>query len=46
MQGVYGGLICILIYGTLQGADDEEFAILTENDLFILTETSQNILVE
>jgi hypothetical protein len=43
MQGAYGGLICILIYGAGFGAVEEEFALLTENDIFILTELSQEI---
>lgn len=44
MQGAYGGLVCILIYGIGQGGIEEEFALLTQNDLFILTDTSEEIL--
>ncbi len=43
MQGAYGGLVCILIYATGVGAIEEENALLTEDDLFILTESSQEI---
>ena len=44
MQGAYGGLICILIYGIGVGAVEEEFALLTQDDLFILTQNSDEIL--
>lgn len=46
MQGAYGGLICILMYGAAEAAVEEEYAILTEDSLFILTELSQEILTE
>jgi hypothetical protein len=46
MQGTYGGLICILMYAGLDAAVDEELALITENNIFILTESSQNILVQ
>jgi len=44
MQGAYGGLICILLYGTGEGAIEEEFGILTQNNIFILTQDS--IIIE
>ena len=44
MQGAYGGLICILMYGTGEGAIEQEFAIITQDNLFILTDLSQDIL--
>lgn len=44
MQGAYGGLICVLIYGTFQSADEQEFSLLTQNDLDILTNLSDEIL--
>ncbi len=44
MQGVYGGLICILIYGSGEGGSEEEFSLITQNDLFILTNLSDEIL--
>jgi len=43
MQGAYGGLICILIYASEFGSINEEFALLTEDSQFILTEISQEI---
>lgn len=46
MQGAYGGLICILMYAMGAGAVEEEHALLTENNLFILTESSLEIETE
>lgn len=46
MQGAYGGLICILVYGTAEAAIEEEYAILTEDNIFILTELSQELFTE
>ena len=43
MQGAYGGLICILIYAGLEGAIEQEFALITDNNVFILTDLSQEI---
>ena len=43
MQGAYGGLVCILIYAAGVGAVEQDYALLTENDLIILTESSQEI---
>lgn len=40
------GFITILTYGSGGGAIQEVFALLTENDINILTENSNNILVE
>jgi hypothetical protein len=44
MQGAYGGLICILMYGAGEAAIEEEFALITQDNLFILTDLSQDIL--
>ena len=41
-----GGFIPIIIYGTFQDSVEEQNAIITENGLNILTETSQDILTE
>lgn len=45
MQGAYGGLIVILLYG-IAGSGPEEFYLITQNNLDILTQTSNRILVE
>lgn len=45
MQGAYGGLIHIIFYGG-GGYPPEEFFLITQNNLDILTQTSQRILVE
>ena len=44
MQGAYGGLIVILLYASGEGAIEQEFAIITQNNDFILTQASQDIL--
>ncbi len=46
MQGAYGGLIVILMYAGLEGAVEEEFELITQDNLFIFTQTSQGILVQ
>lgn len=46
MQGAYGGLIIILMYGAGEGAVEQEFELLTQNNLDIFTQTSQGILVQ
>lgn len=46
MQGAYGGLVVIMIYGTAQAGPLDSDAILTENSLPILTETSDELLTE
>jgi hypothetical protein len=43
MPGVYGGLIVIIIYASQEGAAEEEFALITDNNLFILTDLSEEI---
>lgn len=43
MQWPYGGLICILMYGAGEAAVEEEFGLLTQNNLFILTQASEII---
>ncbi len=45
MQGAYGGLIMILVYGG-GGNFPEEFYLITQNNLDILTQTSNRILVQ
>jgi hypothetical protein len=45
MQGAYGGLIHIIFYGG-GGYPPEEFYLITQNNLDILTQTSQRIFVE
>ena len=44
MQGAYGGLIVIIMYAGAQAAAEEEFALITQNNLFILTQNSDEIL--
>jgi hypothetical protein len=46
MQGIYGGLIIIINYASGIESQEEDFALLTESSLDILTETSNRILVE
>lgn len=46
MQGAYGGLVVIINYASIQQADEQEYTLLTEANVLILTESSQNILVE
>jgi len=45
MNGVYGGLIVILMYAVAEQAADE-FGLITQSGVFINTQTSQNILVQ
>lgn len=45
MQGVYGGLIMILFYGG-GGNSPEEFFLITQDNLDILTQASNRILVQ
>lgn len=45
MQGAYGGLIMIILYGG-GSQPPEEFYLITQNNIDILTETSNRILVE
>ena len=45
MQGAYGGLIVVLMYGLRSGGPDvEEFNLLTQNDLIITTQLSEELL--
>ena len=46
MQGAYGGLIIIILYGSGSSAPTDEFFLLTESGMDILTETLEPILVE
>ena len=43
MQGAYGGLIVIIMYAGFEAAVEEEFALITDNNIFILTDLSQDI---
>jgi len=45
MNGVYGGLIIVIWYGG-GGSTMEEFWLITQNNIDILTQTSQHILVQ
>ena len=45
MQGVYGGLIIIILYGG-GSTSPEEFNLITQDNLDILTEDSEQILVQ
>ena len=44
MPGVYGGLIVIMIYAAAEQAHEQEFALLSQSNLFIYTQSSQYIL--
>jgi len=46
MPGVYGGLVVIINYGSAQQADLQEFSLITQSNLFILTQNSDEILVQ
>lgn len=46
MQGAYGGLVIIINYASGIASEEEEFVILTENNIQILTEASQQLLTE
>ncbi len=46
MQGAYGGLVVILMYAAAEGAIEEQFELITQDNIFILTQTSQGILVQ
>ena len=43
MQGAYGGLIVIVNYASHERAREEEFAIITQTNLDILTQDSKEI---
>lgn len=43
MPGAYGGLICILMYAGFESAIEQEFALITDDNQFILTDLSQLI---
>ncbi len=45
MQGAYGGLIIILLYGGGSFTPEEDF-LITQSNQDILTQTSQRILVQ
>lgn len=45
MQGAYGGLIMIIMYG-IGGLGPEEFFLITQDNMDILTQTSNRILVQ
>lgn len=45
MQGAYGGLVMVIFYGG-GGYAPEEFFLITQDNMDILTQTSQRILVQ
>jgi hypothetical protein len=45
MPGVYGGLIVILIYAGIDNAS-QAFNLITQSNTDILTQASENILVQ
>jgi hypothetical protein len=46
MQGAYGGLIIIIMYAVNERPSDDSFALMTQNNLLILTQTFQEIQVQ
>lgn len=46
MQGAYGGLVVIIAYAAAEAAKEEEFALITQDNIFILTQLSQEILTQ
>jgi hypothetical protein len=46
MQGAYGGLVVIMIYGTYETIPTTGIDILTESGNPILTEAAENITTE
>jgi hypothetical protein len=46
MQGAYGGLIIVILYGSHSTAPEEEFFLITQDNLDIMTQTSERILVQ
>lgn len=45
MPGVYGGLIIILVYGIGHVVPEEEFWLITQDGIDILTDTNLRIKV-
>jgi hypothetical protein len=45
MQGYYGGLIVIIMYSAITEAEMESFELITQSNMDILTQASDNILV-
>ncbi len=46
MQGAYGGLIIVILYGGGISAPVEEFYLITQSNMDILTQDSDRILVQ
>ena len=46
MNGAYGGLIIIIIYGSGNGIIDSDQFLITQDNKDILTQASQQILVQ
>jgi len=46
MQGAYGGLIIVILYGGGSAFPPSEFYLITQDNLDIMTQTSDRILVQ
>ena len=47
MQGYYGGLIIVILYAsTAENVVVQDFSLLTQNNQLILTQASEEILVQ
>lgn len=46
MNGAYGGLIIIIIYGSGNGVINNDVFLITQDNKDILTQASQQILVQ
>lgn len=42
-MGVYGGLVIIMIYASIEQAYEQEYALMTQDNLYIYTQQSQYI---
>jgi hypothetical protein len=43
---IYGGLVVIMMYAAAEQAIEQEFALLTQSNLFIYTQLLQYILAQ
>lgn len=46
MQGAYGGLIIVILYAGGVASPPEEFYLITQSNMDILTQDSDRILVQ